>query len=110
MANTTRIYPLDGTDLTPEQMAVVFAMTSRSPDPFDEIAARVSEESAADFHEKWVLDYGHASVAEHAVSHLAIENISRVAADQLENNRLASLHREVIQIPSNRTRLLLHPS
>ena len=90
MMNARRIYPLDGTGLTPEQMAVVFAMTSRSPDSFDEIAARVSEESAADFHEKWVLDYGHASVAEHAVSHLAIENISRVAADQLENNRLAS--------------------
>ena len=69
---------------------MVFAMTSRSPDPFDQIAARVPEEKAADFHEKWVLDYGHASVAEHAVLHLAIENISRLACDQLENNRLAS--------------------
>ena len=92
MQETTsaRIYPLDHTVLTQEQMAVVFAMTSRSPDPFDQIAARVSAESAADFHEKWVLDYGHASVAEHAVLHLAIENISRLACDQLENNRLAS--------------------
>ena len=89
-ATRTRIYPLDHTVLTQEQMAVVFAMTSRSPDPFDQIAARVSEEKAADFHEKWVLDYGHASVAEHAVLHLAIENISRLACDELENNRLAS--------------------
>ncbi len=87
---SARIYPLDHTVLTQEQMAVVFAMTSRSPDPFDQIAARVSAERAADFHEKWVLDYGHASVAEHAVLHLAIENISRLACDQLENNRLAS--------------------
>lgn len=85
-----RVYPLDGTGLTPEQMAVVFAMTSRSPDPFDVTAERVSEERAADFHERWVLDYGHSSVAEHAVLHLAVEGISRLACDELENSRLAS--------------------
>ena len=85
-----RVYPLDNMGLTQEQMAVVFAMTSRSPDPFDTIAQRVSEERATDFHERWVLDYGHASVAEHAVIHLAVENISRVACDALEDNRLAS--------------------
>ena len=87
---TRRVYPLDNRNLTEEQIAVVFAMTSRSPEPFDEIAQRVSEEKAADFHERWVLDYGHASVAEHAVVHLAVENISRLACDTLENNRLAS--------------------
>ena len=85
-----RVYPLDDLNLSQEQMAVIFAMTSRSPEPFDEIAERVSVEKASDFHERWVLDYGHASVAEHAVVHLAIENISRVACDMLEANRLAS--------------------
>ena len=85
-----RVYPLDNQGLTEEQIAVVFAMTSRNPGPFDETARRLSEEQAAGFHEKWVLDYGHASVAEHAAVHLAVENISRLAADQLENNRLAS--------------------
>ena len=85
-----RVYPLDNRDLTEEQIAVVFAMTSRSPEPFDEIAQRVNEEKAADFHERWVLDYGHASVAEHAIVHLAVENISRLACDALESNRLAS--------------------
>ncbi len=89
-AKTRRVYSLDNQHLTEEQIAVVFAMTSRSPEPFDEIAQRVTEESAADFHEKWVLDYGHASVAEHAVLHLAVENISRLTCDTLENNRLAS--------------------
>ena len=88
--NQRRVYTLDNRDLTEEQIAVVFAMTSRSPEPFDEIARKVSEESAATFHERWVLDYGHASVAEHAVVHLAVENISRLAADTLLNNRLAS--------------------
>ena len=85
-----RIYPLDPRELTEEQLAVVFAMTSRNPQPFDEIARMVSEERAADFHERWVLNYGHASVAEHAVLHMAVENISRLACDSLEDNRLAS--------------------
>ncbi len=86
----TRVYPLDNRNLSEEQIAVAFAMTSRRPDAFDEIARQVSEETAADFHERWVLGYGHASVAEHAVVHLAVENISRLACDGLEDNRLAS--------------------
>ena len=85
-----RVYPLDAHDLTEEQIAVAFAMTSRRPEPFDEIAQQVSQEKAAAFHERWVLGYGHASVAEHAVVHLAVENISRLASDGLEDNRLAS--------------------
>jgi thymidylate synthase ThyX len=85
-----RVYPLDAHQLTEEQIAVVFAMTSRRPEAFKEIAQQVSQEKAADFHERWVLGYGHASVAEHAVVHLAVENISRLACDTLEDNRLAS--------------------
>ena len=85
-----RVYPLDPAALTAEQIAVTFAMTSRSPKPFDEIAAEVSAAQAADFNERWVVGYGHASVAEHAVLHLAVENISRIAADALEDHRLAS--------------------
>lgn len=85
-----RVYPLDAHDLTEEEIAVTFAMTSRREEPFDEIAEQVSREKAADFHERWVLGYGHASVSEHAVVHLAVENISRLACDSLEDNRLAS--------------------
>ena len=85
-----RVYPLDARSLSEEQIAVALAMTSRRPEPFDEIARQVSRETAAGFHERWVVGYGHASVAEHAVVHLAVENISRLAADALEDNRLAS--------------------
>ena len=85
-----RVYPLDAHDLSEEQIAVAFAMTSRRPEAFDEIAEKVSLEKAADFHERWVLGYGHSSVAEHAVVHLAVENVSRLAVDALEDNRLAS--------------------
>ena len=85
-----RVYPLDPRELTEEQIAVVFAMTSRDPRPFDEIAQVVSTERAANFHERWVVGYGHASVAEHAIVHMAVENVSRLACDTLEDNRLAS--------------------
>ncbi len=85
-----RIYPLDPRELSEEQIAVAFAMTSRSTDPFDVMAERVSEARAAEFHERVVLNYGHASVAEHAVIHMAIENVSRLACDEIEDNRLAS--------------------
>ena len=81
---------MDHADLSQEQLAVVFAMTSRRPEAFDAIAAEVGVEKAAQFHERWVLNYGHASVAEHAVIHMAVENISRLACDALEDNRLAS--------------------
>ena len=89
-ANRRRIYPLSSRELTEEQIAVTFAMTSRRPEPFDEIAQQVSTERAADFNQRWVVGYGHASVAEHAILHLAVENISRLACDTLEDNRLAS--------------------
>ena len=84
------IYLLDPQKLTPETIAVTFAKTSRSPQSFREIAAELSDEKSADFHEKWVVGYGHASVAEHAVLHIAVENISRLAVETLESNRLAS--------------------
>jgi thymidylate synthase ThyX len=34
--------------------------------------------------------HGHASVAEHAVLHIALENVSRLAIESIESNRLAS--------------------
>ena len=71
-------------------MAAVFAMTSRTSDPLDEVARTVSPESASEFHERWVLGRGHTSVSEHSVVRLAVENISRLACDNLEDNRLGS--------------------
>jgi thymidylate synthase ThyX len=85
-----RVYLLRERDLTPETIAVAFAKTSRSPEPFDRNAAELSDARSAEFHEKWVVGYGHASVAEHAVLHIAVENVSRLAIECLESNRLAS--------------------
>jgi len=90
MKTPRRIYLLSPKDLSPETIAVTFAKTSRSPKPFDEIAAELTDERSARFHEKWVVGYGHASVAEHAVLHLALENVSRLAVETIEGSRLAS--------------------
>src|SRR5512139_1590148 len=84
------IYLLSPRSLSPETIAVAFAKTSRPPESFHAIAAELSEEKSAQFHEKWVVGYGHASVAEHAVLHIAFENVSRVAIESIESNRLAS--------------------
>ena len=84
------IYLLRPKKLSPETIAVTFAKTSRSPLSFREIAAELSDEKSSEFHEKWVVGYGHASVAEHAVLHIAFENVSRLAIESIESNRLAS--------------------
>jgi thymidylate synthase ThyX len=85
-----RIYLLSPKRLSPETIAVAFAKTSRSPLSFQEIADELSDEQSAEFHEKWVVGYGHGSVAEHAVLHIALENVSRLAIECIESNRLAS--------------------
>lgn len=100
--NATRVYPLsrlhaefeDGSNeliiATPEQVAVAIAKCSRSETPFDQNLLDVSIEKAAKFHDKWVVGYGHGSVAEHAVASVAFENISQIVIKILEDSRLAS--------------------
>ncbi len=100
-----RVYCLRG--LPPEVRAVLFAYVSRSPLSFRENLKKLLREGELDlaaedpgprfdsarasrFHEKWVLEYGHASVAEHANLHFAVEDVSMLAAKILEDNRLAS--------------------
>lgn len=85
-----KVYLLDPQSFSPEVIAVAFAKTSRSPESFLQIASELNSENSAEFHEKWVVGYGHSSVAEHAVLHIAVENVSRLAVEVLESNRLAS--------------------
>ncbi|HEY7534858.1 MAG TPA: FAD-dependent thymidylate synthase, partial [Thermodesulfobacteriota bacterium] len=89
VSNTDRdIYTVN--NLPEEVIAVIFAYVSRSPKGFREnIEVVVKEEElgrerATKFHEKWVLNYGHASVAEHAAVHIGIENVSRLFSSLLE--------------------------
>jgi len=89
VSNTDRdIYSV--LNLPEEVVAVIFAYVSRSPKSFRENISTVIEEEqlgrerAAKFHEKWVLNYGHASVAEHATVHVGIERVSRLFSSLLE--------------------------
>lgn len=104
-------------DLPPEVTAVLFAYVSRNPLSFrenlaqllrsgeleglraagtepvaapDDEALQQASERARQFHEKWVVGYGHASVAEHADLKFALDDISIHAAKFLENNRLGA--------------------
>ncbi|HEU4752901.1 MAG TPA: FAD-dependent thymidylate synthase, partial [Armatimonadota bacterium] len=99
-------------NLPEEVVAVLFAYYSRSRDDLrsnllkllqdreldvarliaadGEADLALARQKAREFHEKWVVGYGHASVAEHAVAHLAIENVSIVASKVIEDARLAS--------------------
>lgn len=91
MAQTERrIYAVDPARYGEEVIAVAFARTSRVPGSIQESLEALTDEKAAEFHEKWVVAYGHASVAEHAVVHLAMENVSRLAVEAVEHPRLAS--------------------
>jgi len=101
-------------NLPEEVVAVLFAYYSRSRDSLranllrliqeqeldlterpawagaDRDALAPARRKAQEFHEKWVVGYGHASVAEHAVVHLALEDVSIVASKLVEDARLAS--------------------
>jgi thymidylate synthase ThyX len=98
-------------NLPEEVAAVLFARYSRSSvglredllqllkeDDLEAAASHASEdmdleaaqEKARAFHEKYVVGYGHASVAEHAVVKLGIENVSILASKLIEDARLAS--------------------
>jgi thymidylate synthase ThyX len=101
-------------NLPEEVVAVLFAYYSRSRDSLRrnllklirdqdlDLAEQLTRASAGagdlaaarrkarEFHEKWVVGYGHASVAEHGVAHLALEDVSIVATKLVEDARLAS--------------------
>lgn len=93
--------------LPPEVIATLFAFYSRragdlrsalrqmiAEEPelmqFGLHSSYLTTERAREFHEKWVVGYGHGSVAEHAVVHLAVEGVSVLAAKAIEEHRLAS--------------------
>lgn len=93
--------------LPEEVIAVLLAKYSRSPGGLRENMAKMlaeegddyfpdaksfkgSSEKARAFHEKWVLGFGHKSVGEHAILHLACEDISIVATKEIEDTRIGA--------------------
>ncbi|MFA5954578.1 MAG: FAD-dependent thymidylate synthase [Patescibacteria group bacterium] len=78
------------TGLTPEVLAVAMAKYSRSKNSIRDTIDELTEEKSAQFHEKWVLGYGDASVADMAIIAIACENVSIIASKAIEDTRLAS--------------------
>ena len=76
--------------LPPEVLAVAMAKYSRSKESIRTTMAELTEEKSAEFHEKWVLGYGDASVADMAIIAIACENVSILASKSIEDNRLAA--------------------
>lgn len=84
----TKVYNLN--NYPPEIIATAFAKTSRSNKSFTEIIKNLNEDKSAKFQEKWVIEYSHSSISEHAITHIAIEQASRIVLEIIESGRLAS--------------------
>lgn len=77
---------------TPETLSASYARISRDPRPINRLREEACREveKARDSNRRIVFDYGHGSVAEHAVFNFDILDVSRLAAEELQNFRLAS--------------------
>jgi len=79
-------------NLTPETLSAAYARISRLPLPIPEIrkAAREGVAHARRSNQQIVFEMGHRSIAEHAVFNFDILDISRLATEFVETNRLGS--------------------
>jgi thymidylate synthase ThyX len=75
----------NGELLPPAVQATILAKYSRSPQSARDLIAQLSPDEADKFQEKWVVNYGHASVAELAAIPICFEGVSIVASKYLES-------------------------
>ena len=77
---------------TPETLSASYARISRDPRPINVLRKEAAEEveKARASNRCIIFDYGHGSVAEHAVFNFDILDVSRLAAEELQSFRLAS--------------------
>ncbi len=83
---------LQGDNLTPETIAAAYARISRYPESVGELrrSAARSVQRARKSNRTIIFEYGHNSVAEHAVFNVDISGISRLAVETVEARRLMS--------------------
>jgi flavin-dependent thymidylate synthase len=77
---------------TPETLSAAYARISRDPRPINVLRKEAAGEvkKARVSNRRIIFDYGHGSVAEHAVFNFDILDVSRLAAEELQSFRLAS--------------------
>jgi thymidylate synthase ThyX len=84
-ANIFCLTDSEGRLLSPAVQATVLAKYSRSPLSAQELLAQLTEEEADKFQSKWVVGYGHDSVAELATIPICLEGVSIIASKILES-------------------------
>jgi len=77
---------------SPETISAAYARISRDPRPISELRASAANalEKARSSNRTIIFEYGHGSVAEHAVFNFDILDLSRLGAEALQSFRLAS--------------------
>lgn len=83
-----KIFPLldeNGRLFPPIQQASALAQYSRSPKSATQLIQETSESKAESFQKKWIVDFGHSSVAELATIPCCFEGVSIVASKVLES-------------------------
>jgi thymidylate synthase ThyX len=78
-----RVFVVDG--MLPEDVAMLQALYSRSAESVEVHLAKVDAKSSAKFFDKYVVGYGHKSIADCGSTTVFIENVSTLAAKAFEN-------------------------
>lgn len=84
-----KIVVLDGSDVpSPEDMAMLQAMYSRSPKSVTEHLEKVRETGSSAFHEKFYVGYGHKSIGDCGFIAMFVEQVSMLAAKAIQDTPL----------------------
>lgn len=74
----------NGQLLSPIRQAATFAKYSRAPESARELAKQTTELGAEKFQTKWLVNFGHSSIAELATLPVAFEGVSFIASKAIE--------------------------
>lgn len=79
----TRLFLVD--DKSPEDLAMLQALYSRSAESVEKHLIRIEESGSAKFCEQFMVGYGHKSIADCGTTTLFIENVSLLAAKAIQD-------------------------
>ena len=80
---------LDGNEVpNPEDMAMIQALYSRSPQSVRLHLEKVKESGSEKFHEKFYVGYGHKSIGDCGTISIFVENVSMLVAKAIQDNPL----------------------
>lgn len=81
-----KISVLDGNDVPhPEDLAMLQALYSRSPASVDEHLKKVNRVGSGAFHDKYLIQYGHKSIADCGTTTIFIEGVTMLTAKAIQD-------------------------